>query len=820
MQSSKPKPSIPPRKPPNSANSPKSNNAAPPQKSARPTPTVKAKSSSTGLFEMTREKWIMLGIAGACVVVDIIVIAVALSLKDDGGSDVRPTQTFGSRVLGSVSGNPVWTAPTTQRIRSSDRPPSSSPTVSEDARGFTLTLARGEFEPFQVLLGPGSGSMTVGVDAQNPLPDGLSFTFQTASFTNGGVAETLSTPAAEVTVALSGDAPAVVWVLAHANYDESYPAGSFTAALTLNSESFPVNIYIFDFLHSVDRFYTQLNIGISSLGLPSDPYPDSAKKLLFEHNFTPKSVPWPSGFGYSITWENSANPNQCSGFYDETSESDPYAIRVLGPRYILGEGDWNERKAGFPSAMAFQFVSNSQERPSTFCGHALDTSAYDSSWSQYLTGLQNYLSAHNMLEKSYYYAMNEPQDQSDFNQANALCRLTKAAAPNLRIAISEEPKPEIAEHADGACGYDIWIAHIGSYKKKYAWQRQDQTDEEVWFYSLDHDAEPFFNPTGEDCSGMDVRVISWAAYAMRITGWAYYSFTSWIPDGVAGIRAELLRDSIDDYNYLSRALERMASRTHPSVSATTAIDGLVSVIATSLTSWSQDPNLVDRTRYELGLYIEGSTSSLAIPQADYGFRTRTPYCVNFQNVANSPSLSEAVWEGVQCIRAGWIPFDAEKTFLGPISNDTAARGCAGDTEAGGNPGVGCGFRSQYVSTSSIALYGSSSAGQNVLENSFIYDDYGRRAVFEFAIPNGDWEVTVSCGYPGRGYSDEHYVSVEGTVYVDHQSTVAAENNIFTRTHTVTVRDGLLTVEFGGRCGSSSDFCYTFLQYMALTPVDS
>lgn len=73
--------------------------------------------------------------------------------------------------------------------------------------------------------------------------------------------------------------------------------------------------------------------------------------------------------------------------------------------------------------------------------------------------------------------------------------IIKAVAPNLRIAVSEEPKPEIAERSDyGPCGYDIWIAYIKDYKKDYAWQRQRDYGETVWFYSLPQDDLPYFSP--------------------------------------------------------------------------------------------------------------------------------------------------------------------------------------------------------------------------------------------------------------------------------------------------------------------------------------
>jgi hypothetical protein len=133
--------------------------------------------------------------------------------------------------------------------------------------------------------------------------------------------------------------------------------------------------------------------------------------------------------------------------------------------------------------------------PATFCGvargDAHGTATYDAAWSSYLSALTGYLRANGYLERSYYYVQNEPQDAGDHRLAAHLCRVARAAAPGLRLAVSEEPTPAIAEDAGGACGYDIWIAHVEAYDPTYATTRQRDHGEAVWLYSLDHDAEPF-----------------------------------------------------------------------------------------------------------------------------------------------------------------------------------------------------------------------------------------------------------------------------------------------------------------------------------------
>ena len=64
---------------------------------------------------------------------------------------------------------------------------------------------------------------------------------------------------------------------------------------------------------------------------------------------------------------------------------------------------------------------------------------------------------------------------------------------------------------------------------------------------------------------------------------------------------------------------------------------------------------------------------------------------------------------------------------------------------------------------SIARYGYDEGGEySVLQQSYVYDDYGRDNLFELALANGVYEVTVGAGRPVRGYpNDPHNVTVEG-----------------------------------------------------------
>ncbi len=702
-------------------------------------------------------------------------------LPDSGVVMPSPGE-YTHRLDESPPGLDLWTAPVAHRIAAGERAP------TESASGIAMAAARSEREAAQLIIGPGAGQVTVTVAPFAGLT-GARVDVMEATFTSGW-AEGLVPRAAADSIALDGARPTVIWFMVTVPADAA--PGAHETTVTLGGAGgdavIPLRLTVFDFdLPREIHFRTQLNINVSSLVADGDV--DSAKTMLFEHRFTPKSVTWPSGFNYGITWDSGANPMRCSAFWDEPDEPDQFSIGWLSQRYMLGEG-WNG--VGFPTAMLFQFVDNGTPRPDTFCGESrgashLGTAAYDAEWSGYLAGLYAYLAANGMDQRGYYYVQNEPQDAADYTTAAHLCRVARAAAPNLRIAVSEEAKPEIAEHADGACGYDIWIAHLPAYEETYAHERHVMHGEESWFYSLDRDADPYPNPTTMDRQGMHQRILPWMAWSLRIRGWAYYDFGRFFDGARPGVRAEILREGFEDYEYLWLA----NGSAEASPAETVAVDATARSVAGSLTGWTRDADAFMALRRELGRFIEGSRTT--VPALSVATdRPRGDYYVNFQDPGGAPSADPLVVGGNEYIKVGWQPYDDDD---------------------------GYGWFGENIDNPSIAMTGYDDAGgYDEVQKSYLYDDYGRPGTFEFAIENGTYQVTLGVGRPARGYpGDPHNATVEGMVVVDDEVTTDGAPTI-ERTVTVDVVDGRLTVEVGGRSRSTGDFAYTFVAYLAIEAI--
>lgn len=682
---------------------------------------------------------------------------------------------FTYRLEQSPAELPIWTTPITHRPTQADRPP------EVEQAELRMSAARGEFEVLQLLVGPGTGAVDVSVA---PFESLSAETELAVIGFESGWAERIGDSVATASVSGDVNAPAVVWFTVRVPDDA--PAGEHTTTVSVGSATIPLTLYVFDFSIREERnFKTQMNVNVSAL--VGDGSVDDAKSTLFDLRFTPKSVTWPSGFNPSITWDNGAAP--CEEFWDEPDEGDQYAVGALARRYIHGEG-WNG--IGFPSAMLFQFVDNSTPRPDTFCGldrgDHFGSDAYNAEWSQFLGALETYLRDNDYLDKGYWYVQNEPQDDEDARLAAHLCRMARAAAPDLRIAVSEEPTPSIAENADGGCGYDIWIAHVRAYQEDYARQRQRDFDEEVWFYSLDQDPDPYPNPTRVDQQGVHMRIWPWISWGYRVRGYAYYDANRWFDGTRPTVRGVLFREGFEDYEYLYLA----NGGAHPPYAGETAVDAVASSVASSLTSWTKDPDALAALRHELGLYIEGSRDTLPTLSVDDDTRPRAAYFINFQDPGGQPSAEPLTVDGETWLKIGWQPWDDE---------------------------LGYGWYGENIGTG-IVQYGFDDVnGFSDVQKSYVYDDYGRDNLFEFAVPSGTWEVAYGVGRPSRGYpGDPHNLTIEGEKVVDDAVTTEADP-VIEGVVTVEVNDGKLSVEAGGRSASTGDFAYTFLAWISLTPVD-
>jgi hypothetical protein len=306
-----------------------------------------------------------------------------------------------------------------------------------------------------------------------------------------------------------------------------------------------------------------------------------------DHRLTPKGVGWPAGLNYPGGVEYN-----CNGLLEPDAWGD-WDFETLAEKYL--QGQQLDNSSGFPSLLVRGPSSNwpPDSRPSSFCSESRGTdppgnSAYNTKWFQYWTAVSNYLAGKpDYKNKNYYHIVNEPQTFLDYDIVAYLAARTKAAAPNVRILVSEQVEPDIYDNSTyPGAKIDIWMPTISNYQVRKAQDRQHYHNEEVWWYFLYGDRPPLPNPTVMDRTGIEARITPWLAWMERVQGLVYYSTTDWSPnpwsdpwindgngDGflfyppkdmtiatdacsaqsnrlVSSIRWELMREGMEDYEYL------------------------------------------------------------------------------------------------------------------------------------------------------------------------------------------------------------------------------------------------------------------------------
>ncbi|KAH3763091.1 hypothetical protein Pelo_5048 [Pelomyxa schiedti] len=469
-----------------------------------------------------------------------------------------------------------------------------------------------------------------------------------------------------------------------------------------------------------------------------------------------------------------------------SAESCVWANGCLAMRYGMGEGSvwrgvsydsWIDR--GFSS---FQAVTTDGGRPNPFCGHSCNTpskwsgyngwmcdSAYETAWGKYLLALQQYFTDQGFYAdsktKGFWYTQNEPQNWHDYTISAYLCSVARASAPNLKIMLSREAQPDIAERPDfDYCSYDIWTAHIWRYNPSYTWYRQS-LGETSWFYTLDTDNEcaspgvcntvlaPAVSNTGDNGAedpvalndGLHYRVIPWVAWANRVEGWGYYKDDIFWDKRQADpaparprISAALLREGLEDYEYLWLA----NGGSKPKVWEKVSVDDSVIGVGFAVGVWQTNPTALHVMRHELGRKIEGTRTDfpyLASPSN----RPFGDYNIDFQITFSNSTHTPFAFNGTSWIPIGYDIYNVSNGF-GWNSRYMNVP----NTIDPGNPILHCAYDQWRGDT---------------LTSTFCYDDYNHPDEFHFQIEPGTYYVTVGLGWPEVCRHDTEFISINNVV---------------------------------------------------------
>ncbi|WP_163339076.1 glycoside hydrolase domain-containing protein [Desulfopila sp. IMCC35008] len=757
-----------------------------------------------------------------------LVFLVLLAVKPASTTELEK-MTF--RMEQSSDEGQIWIAPPAEKIFRD------APVPSDSGSAIRIYCAKNEFEPFQVILKPSaSGSFIVtmgtfgsGIKTELSVVKYVNISTVTDYFGRTGLNPDPLWPIENGdSIPVTTNQNTSFWVNVYV--PKTTPAGDYTTTITIGTVSIPIHLHVFDFMLPEElHVKSQMNINHNTIlthygveGTNDDYwlYVDKIKQFLIDHRLTPKSVLWSGGI--TSTGGGPYINYDCNGTF--TDNDGIWGFEQPAARFLDGSGLMSGHfespfngDTGFPSFMAATFQNNdasSDQRPSPFCGQTRSAgdwytannpnSAYNTKWFEYITALQNYLQSLNYLDEAYYYMANEPQDQADYDAVAWYSQELKNVAPNLKLMVSEEPKPEIYNHpAFSGSKIDIWLAHFGlQFNPAVSWDRLTNHNEESWIYFLHGTRLPRFNPITIDHPGIEGKLTGWFLWKYRLSGIAYYQFNTWTPNPwttpmdygqngnrflmyppsensspisygsnnhrfVSSIRLEMLRDGLEDYEYMY--LLNNSQAPYPGV--TNQADSLADKVIGDTVAYSRDSAFIYNLRKVIGQKLGGEIATIPnlTPSSVHPRSEGAPedYYINFQNPTGEPTATPLIVNGNTYMKIGNSEYNTTDGYGWIPAAEVPDSGFYAHWD-------------QWIDPQPKELLGSS-----------VIDSWGRHDVFEFDLPNGTYNVTAVAG--SRSTPRYQNISIEGVVFMEDEET---SNSWITRTKQVTVRDRKLTMVMG------------------------
>ena len=310
-----------------------------------------------------------------------------------------------------------------------------------------------------------------------------------------------------------------------------------------------------------------------------------------------------AGGGFSLDWD--AYDEEMGAFLNGT---------------VLGDGD------PLPGAE----VTSVDMRAPDSLGNNDERNAYWRAWAEHFR-------ENGWFDRLFFYLWDEPQTEDDYARVLELGREIRRADPEIRLLLTEDFVAPLAEVVD------IWVPLINCVEAKpdhEPWcdgpARPLETAGSSAFWWYQSCASHGCNIVGDnyfdgwpsyviDAPAVGNRVMQWLAWRYRIEGELYYNtvegyglgvdpwrdvhlfggngegtlFYPGTPDRIGGrheipiesIRLKLIRDGLEDYEYLVLLEEAAGDREFA--------EGQAETVAAALFSWSPDPDLLLGARYRI-----------------------------------------------------------------------------------------------------------------------------------------------------------------------------------------------------------------------------
>ena len=610
-------------------------------------------------------------------------------------------------------------------------------------------------------------------------------------------------------------------------------AGDYSTNCTVGGVTFPVTLHVFNFTLSPEHHVTaEVNFsmstimnsyGVTGFGTEYWEYVEAWNQFLIDHRLTPRNPIWPGALVYGGGGpyiEYDCGTHQCQDLHDI------WGFEIPASKYLDGH-NFNDG-TGFPHFRLNGFTNNDpsmDQRPIEFCGqsrssfdwfeHDDPSTPFNQAWFTYITALRDYLDDRGYLSRANFCVSNEVTNTIHRDAVAWYTKHLNDAAPDLPLMVTAPPTPDFYNHEDYLEDgqIDIWLTSLSQHDPTLALDRLAYHGEKSWLFFQPFDLSPRFNPMTIDHPGMDSALLGWYLWRYRMSGFSHWSFNNWatnpwtspayqtnngylsliyppsldnssIPYGsnghrpVPSVRLELLRDGLEDYEYLVAYNGGQA----PEAGVASPIDEQVALLVADVSTYNRDDHFRANLRRLIGMVVGGELTALPeiMPQSSHPRAQGDPgdYYLNFQDPTGEPLDEPLVHNGHEYFKIGPADYDAVDGYgwyAEPIVN----------------------WQTAFIS-----------GGPNPLQSSILYSDWGRPAVFEFDLPSGNYDVTVSVGWEGRTYGHQQIV-IEGVPFVADESVT----DYLVRTEEVSVQDSRLTLSMGLRDE------YTMLNYVDIEAVD-
>jgi hypothetical protein len=407
------------------------------------------------------------------------------------------------------------------------------PTAAGTARPVTVSAARGESEPFQLILHPAKPGLKVtGVFAgdfvdKNGKTPAVAATIERVAYVrvtrptdgaslSGWYPDPL--PALELPLELASGENCPLWITLKVGRDAA--PGDYEGRVKLETTAgvltVPVKLHVYHFeIPREPHLRTALGMGAGDINRFHHLQNRADQELVYDKyltNFVEHRISPYSFFDYAgmdIRFEGEGtNKHAHVDFtqFDKAAEKWLDREKLTGfvlPLKGMGGGTFQSRSLGVLEG----FTEGSPEHARLF--------------KDYLGQIESHLTARGWMSKAYAYWFDEP-DTKDYEFVAAGNQRIKAACPGLKRMLTKQPSPTLEGQVD------IWCALTPEWTPEKVRARREAR-EEVWWYICCGPTAPYLTEF-IDHPGSELRLWPWQSWQYGVQGLLIWSTTYWTSD--------------------------------------------------------------------------------------------------------------------------------------------------------------------------------------------------------------------------------------------------------------------------------------------------